>query len=362
MDTTIKQWDYIIHHSNIISHVIDPRSSSQHFGIFCLHTVLEYILQSESTYVDHERNFDGRIFYRFGLGSNLRTLRTSGLGGMIKFSDMLNRDVTTVQSHEIVSVICPKSLLRDVVEGKVAIPSDLLTQLKEVIAILYTELGIELDSLGIMGSIGFGISNNYSDIDLMYYCEDFNKDLIRTFHSIAQSTITAFSKSPYGTRSIYNARKHYLPISEERMIFHEQRKLTGFLGEVQAVPRKISIFPVISPGVTHRDRAERSIPGPIVKIRGNVINSKLGSYLGAEYSVLVKQLCWQSCDSLIDICQIHQIVDRMGNFYLQCEEGEEFECLGLLEEIVTGPFQGQYRVSLDHWHDELYYHPYLYSL
>lgn len=338
----IEPWSYLRCAAGDVHHLIGPAGG-------LLHTVVEYApmaLRGGATW----RAVPNRPeIARLGLSVSAVELGRSNLQTRLRTSGPLAAQVSGLFECDVDEVFSPTDLTRQVLDGRVICPKGVLNDLSYLLSSM-AGLGFNPDSFGLMGSIGFGLAHEGSDIDLMYYFSDSGEigPLTARFLGASIPEITPFCRSAFGFASVYSARHRYMPISEAEMIFHESRKMTGFIERGQHDPRKFSIFPVrhgYNPMGWFSDSSLYT-SNDVVTIEGLISDDRFAGVLGAS-ALLVRN----DLNQIAQEYPLVRIVDVMGNYtgFLRVDErvrvrGRLFTPSSQVDPAI---------ILLDHWSDHI---------
>ena len=323
---------------------------------------LEYDLSTDNQIFGRLQNSNNLEYVRFGLGVPIHSLINSSYSRYISDSPKLLRQVFAVKDSEILEVIDLVKSAKDIVHKSARICSEVSADFLFLFDLLLKS-GINVDSLGVEGSLLAGLTNQESDLDLVLYGEN-NYKIFLNFYNENNDwpiSIEPFHSSEFGRQTIYNARKYYSPLSKKEMIFHESRKPTGFIKNAGII-RKFSIVGILDTEDSLRKEAteifylNQSFKFiDICTVRGIISSDKFSLFRPSFYGV-------DKCISIYlperisneKLSHIKYIVDYLGNFYLHCKINERFECRATIEEIIVdGKETGQYRLNLNHWDDHI---------
>lgn len=315
-----------------------------------------------------KKSSNGTPFVRLGLPVPMKGLAKVGrYAPFLRMSTVLNRNVVSVHPDQIEGVIdlCEKA--QDVLSGSIEIAPNLKRDFLELVNVLQQRTSIPISSLGVEGSLCVDVSHADSDFDIVLYGEKNYKDLLAFFSDARSATIGTriemFSNSEYGFRTIYNARKRYMPFSEKEMINHEARKVTGFIksGDTH---RKFSIVGILDLGddmrsayVSKYRMTSRYKPLGIVTATGTICCDLWGDFRPSIYDLEdVSFLDAPSPGFPRSIADnVKYIIDNIGNYYSHCKTGEKMECRAMLEAEISedGEHTGLYRLHLNNWDNHI---------
>lgn len=315
-----------------------------------------------------KKSSTGRDFIRLGLPVSMQRLETiDRYAQFLHLSAVLSRDVVGVLPNQIEEIIDLCAKAQAVLNGNITIAPALEHDFLELVNLLQSRTSVPLRDLGVEGSLCIGVSHADSDFDIVLYGEKNYKELLAFFSDAKQAVdgtrIEMFSNSEYGFGTIYEARKRYMPFSENEMINHESRKITGFIksGDTH---RKFSIVGILDSNDDMRKSyaskyrlTSRYTPLGVVTASGTVCCDLWGDFRPSIYDledVSFLEMPQSSFSRSISE-SIGYVIDNIGNYYSHCKTGEKIECRAMLEaEISTnGERTGQYRLHLNNWDNHI---------
>jgi predicted nucleotidyltransferase len=322
---------------------------------------LEYDLNSENKAYGRLRESNGAKYLRFGLGISIKSLITSVYTKYLVKSPRLSREVIAVKEKDISEIIDLTEKTKEIVAGTLKVAPEVYTDFSLLLDFL-SESGIDISLLGVEGSLLAGLTNSESDLDLILYGENNYKKFLDLFHQNKKwpKDVELFLDSEFGKRTIYDARKHYSPLSQKEMVFHESRRPTGFIKRSGGM-RKFSIVGLLDKDDIMRKEAVKTFSLDktfrfigVGTVRGIISSDQFAPFRPSFYST---NQCVTVSDTIVPqekIKNIKYIVDYLGNFYLHCQTNEKFECRASIEEIIiNNKSTGEYRLNLNHWDDHL---------
>lgn len=328
-------------------------------GVFVCN--LEYDFGGTNELYGKLKKNKGGVYLRIGLGTPIADIENSTYSKYLFSSPRLSKKVFSVKNSKSLEIIDLTEKTQKVISGSLKTNPLVLTDFLFLNNLL-SELKVDVSFLGVEGSLLAGTTNAESDLDLVLYGEKTYNKFLNLFErgEFLCQHLEPFLDSRFGRATIYAARKHYSPLSEKEMIFHESRKPTGFLKKSGGM-RKFSIVGILDSQESRRGEAVKIFNLEktyklisVATIRGRIASDTFGRFRPSFYSV--KNCVSEDVLRLSkeEIANIEYVVDYLGNFYLQCKEGEWFECRGSIEELILdGVGSGRYRLNINHWDDHI---------
>lgn len=353
-----EEWYYIIDKNNCVFQLFgnELRDIKSHVA------VLEYIFNLKNSYdclALKKRN--GIEYYRAGIGHNTEELKQIGLGKYIRYFDKLNREVTCISDKDIARVITPNKALQDVTNGKILTEPHVKRDLMYLLNVLKYNISEDIiDYIGIEGSLCFGISHEFSDIDIIINGQKAFERINTDWKNIVNNErkISLLDNLPICQEDLVLDRKKFIPCLEEEILFHECRKNYAYI-QKDRIYRKVNIVGKLNKNdILYKERenkyfSNRSFkPVGLCKIRGITQTDNLGNYIPSIYDTKTLNFhpITKNNPDFPVAADVSYIIDYVGSYYMQLKKGEIFESIGMLEEIYINDHpSGKYRISLNHW-------------
>lgn len=356
--TNNEEWFYIIDKNDCVfqsfgNELIDAKSHV---------AVLEYIFNLKNKY-DHfalkKRN--GVEYYRAGISYNVEELKALGLGKYIQFFEKLNREVTCISEKDISRIITPTQSLNDIMADRIPTNPYVKRDLTYLLSLIKQNFSSEVaEHLGIEGSLCFGISDKFSDIDVIVNGQEPFEQLNSDWKNIvnAEKKISLLNDVPICQDDLLADRKRFIPCQDNEILFHEKRKNYAYISK-DGLYRKINIVGKLNKeDPLYKERSNKYFanysfkPLGLCKIKGVTKTDELGDYIPSIYDTdtLNFQTLSKDKPEPVQPVNVEYIIDYVGSYYMQLKKGEVFESVGMLEEIYKNNVpSGKYRVSLNHW-------------
>lgn len=216
-----------------------------------------------------------------------------------------------------------------------------------------------LESLGIEGSLAFGLAHKYSDIDIIVNGQKSFEQIKKIWKEIVHNDqyMVSLENLPTCQKELIDDRQFFIPYNESEILFHELRKNYAYIVN-QDIHRKINIVGKLnSNDQLYNQRKTKYYdnfsfkPIGLCNIKGVTVDDQLGNYIPSIYDTKLFQL--QPLSNLnkdISPKNVSYIIDYIGSYYMHLKKGEVFESVGMLEEIYkNGETTGKYRLSLNPW-------------
>ena len=324
--------------------------------------VLEYIFNIREEYnklnLKERNNYQ---FYRVGIRYNTADLIQIGLEKYIHFFEKLNRYVTCVTPNDTAKIITPHQALIDIIADKIPTNPYVKRDLTYLLRVMQHNISADIiDSLGVEGSLCFGISHKHSDIDIIVNGQNAFEEINSKWKKIIENDmkINLLEQLPNCQQDLANDRSRFIPYNRDDIIFHESRKNFAYINK-HGLYRKINIVGKLKPSdPLYQERNQKYFdnrsfkPIGICKVRGITKTDILGDYIPSIYDVQTLNIELNSGknNKILQTPKIDYIIDYIGSYYMQLKKGETFESVGMLEEIYyDNQPSGKYRLSLNHW-------------
>lgn len=334
--------------------------------------VLEYIFNIKNKYKSLDlRMRNGREFYRVGIIYNTEELAQIGLNKYIHYFNKLNRNVVCVSPNDIAKIITPHQALIDVITDKIPTDPYVKRDLTHLLRVLRHNVSDDIiDSLGIEGSLCFGVSHKHSDIDIIVNGQIAFEKINSKWKDIIYNDQEIFllEQLPECQQNLAEDRSNFIPYSKEDIIFHENRKNYAYVSK-NGLYRKINIVGKLKQSdPLYQERTRKYFSGRsfrpvgLCQVQGITKTDNMGDYIPSIYDIQTLNIHTDSneINNLKQRLQIDYIIDYVGSYYMQLKKGEKFESVGMLEEIYSNNQpSGRYRISLNHWDGHVAYDMYL---
>lgn len=289
------------------------------------------------------RNRAGKTWYKFFEDEAWKFLE-HGFRQYLIFNDMLQRHVIGVNGKDVAEVRKPEQKLR-VLAAKVP-HDDLLRATQDVVNVLAENVRIELESLGVFGSLLHDFYHpKYSDIDLIVYGSDNNLRVSRGLKELFESSSPRVTNEFATADSVKGKPWHFRNISLKEYWWHQRRKLVYALFDDVRSGRKIKteFEPV-------KDWNEiRNDYDPDVRIRkigwtkilARVTSDTEAPFIPSIYGIEPKKVI----EGPKEAAEITRIVSYVEEFRKQVMVDETAYIEGNLEE-VTSAHASSYQIAL----------------
>lgn len=225
------------------------------------------------------------------------------------YSNQFDAPLHAVALEAIGRHYSPRQVLRQLLEGEAS--DAVLADLQQLCVLLQRE-GLELEQLGITGSMLIGVQNHASDIDLVCYDRMLFHQLRNRVQSlIAQNKCRTLNDNDW--LEAYQRRACDLPLDE--YIWHEQRKYNKAIIN----QRKFDLSLIAAPREASGTRYSKLGP---VHIEATVVEDHYGFDYPAEFA--------------IDHVEIRRVVCFTATYTGQAQVGERVAIAGQLEEDELG--------------------------
>ncbi len=364
-----EEWYYVIDKEGNVFQVFGNELTNGELQV----AVLEYIFNTSKTYPLLKRKTRNEIdFYRVGIAYNTEQLKKIGMTKHIHFCDCINRETVSLSPHNIEKILTPHQALVNLIQNRVYIPTSVKKDLLYLLDTIRYNLSDSLiNSLGVEGSLCFGVSHAHSDIDIIINGQNDFETINSKWKEIIsdEKNISLICQLPKCQEELVKDRAEFIPYSKEDILFHENRKNYAYI-TINGQYRKINVVGKLNPkDPLYQERFSKYFnsysfrPVGMYKVKGITQTERLGSYIPSIYDTDTLEIQPISDKSnILDgrETKIDYIIDYIGSYYLHLKKGELFEGVGMVEEIYyKGQPTGRYRLSLNPWDGHMINHMYL---
>ncbi len=239
----------------------------------------------------------------------------------VKFSEKINKKIQFVKSSEIKRIYNPKEKLKKIIENKPDNPLKLKT-LDFVEELL--EQGVNIENLGITGSILTELHTQNSDIDLIGYGFEEGKKIYSALDKLRkkESKISPYNRQ--GAEKIAKFRWKNSPLDLKAFLSIEKNKILHGKFENKDYFFRLARQPKESE-YEFENTSFRRIG--TAKIRGRIKDDKYSIFTPNKYPIDCKKI--ENQENL----EIENIFSYRGKFTEQAKKNEEILAEGRLEKI-----------------------------
>lgn len=317
----------------------------------------EYCFDMKSKLGVKHKNINGIDFYRIGIKYNSNDLLNMGLEENVFYSNILNKNVPFIDYDSASRIITPESGFFDILNNKVRVNQNVYKDLVYVVELLMNKFGSDLiNNIGVEGSLLFGISNDNSDIDFLINGSEAYRVLLREWPKIVveNKILQSLTSSNISKMDMYNHRREYIPYSKKEILFHESRKLFTYIISNDIIRKINFVCKFDEQEMKYVERFKKYFEGfkfkpiDLCYASGKVISNDNCFAIPSIYDVKISDL--RVNDMVVNNKSVTYVIDYIGSYFMHLCNNEEFECVGILEQLYDGENSlDQFRISLNPW-------------